>query len=98
METVIVPKSVLADDVSASLRPWFSIYNPHYGPEKTAKYWFVPFPEEEFPAMSPWEDNCIIAHYGIEPYARQAGCTETELILKLIKQSALKDLARHRTT
>lgn len=88
----VLPK--IDEETQTSLRPWFIIFNQYYGPEKTAKYWFDPFPEQEFPAICPWEDTKIIAHYGIEPYANRVGLTAPELILSLIKQAALKDLAR----
>lgn len=71
-------------------RPWFVIFNAYYGPMQTVFYWFDPFPADQFPPHSPWEDCRIVAHFGIEPYAKSAGFVSVDLYLRhLIHEAAI---------
>lgn len=88
---MVHPESTLQDTEQSVNRPWFTIFNQYYGPEQTATYFFKPFPSEEFPPHSPWEDCVIIAHFGIEEYASAAGFSSVNLYLKhLIREAATR--------
>lgn len=62
---------------AAGPRPWFVFYNRYWTPHSV---WLPaqPFPFDEFPPISPWEDCIILAHHGVEPIARQAGYVTAE--------------------
>ena len=58
---------------------WFVTYNRFYrNPFSTKLHHLHPFPDSEFCGHGPWKDHVIVAHYGVEPYAREAGFTSAE--------------------
>lgn len=63
------------EDYNNGIAPWFSTYNQYVGGNNgPATIWqFDPFPDKQFCANSPWESHVVIAHHGIEPFARAAG-------------------------
>lgn len=69
-------------------RPWFLIYNPYYGPSRFFRYTADPFPITDFPAISPWEDCTIVAHFGCDALARRAGWDDTAAYLLALIRSA----------
>lgn len=74
-------------------RPWFTIYNQYYGPQQTFSYLFHPFPVDEFPPDSPWENCIVIAHFGIEPFAAAAGFTSVDkYLMDLIRDAATRKI------
>lgn len=82
-------KSTSSPSVNEAQRPWFVTYNPYCVPKfRTTFHWFSPFPADEFHPMSPWEDNVIVSHFGIEPHANAAGysCVE-DFLAKLIEDA-----------
>jgi len=82
-------ESEMSSKDAAAVQPWFTIFNPYFGPRQTATYPFIPFPAREFPRNSPFEDCVIIAHAGIEPCAAAAGFPAVDEYLKhLIRQAA----------
>lgn len=63
-----------AREDASDIAPWFSTYNRHTGsPHSTRVHQFEPFPDHDFCQLSPWEDHVVLAHHGIEPFARAAG-------------------------
>lgn len=85
--------SELQDTKQSEECPWFTIFNRYYGPLQTFTYLFQPFPVDEFPPHSPWEDCVIIAHFGIEPYAGAAGFDSVDKYLKhLIREAATRTM------
>lgn len=88
-EAPLHPAQAEESDEAASTAPWFTIFNAYYGPQQTVTYPFIPFPAREFPPHSPWEDTKIIAHCGVEPYAKAAGFSDGgAFLLSLIRQAA----------
>ena len=78
-----------ASDEAPEQAPWFTIFNAYYGPQQTVTCPFIPFPASQFPPHSPWEDTQIIAHFGIEPYARAAGFSDVgAFLISLIRAAA----------
>ena len=61
------------EDISTAISPQFTVFNQYYGPDRTYTYSACPFPFQEFPPESPWEDCVIIAHAGVELIARRNG-------------------------
>jgi hypothetical protein len=83
------PETASDEQMEKASRPWFVTYNPFCAPEcRTEFHWFSPFPSDAFHPMSPWEDNVIVSHFGIEPFAKSAGYTSVEAYLaKLIEEA-----------
>lgn len=67
--------------------PWFVTYNPYCIP-CTVRYCFEPFPVHEFSSVSPYEDHVVVAHFGIEKFARDAGYTDVASYLKALITAA----------
>lgn len=65
---------------AAGLHPWFVFYNRYWTPH-TVRLPAHPFPFDEFPPISPWEDCIILAHHDVESIARQAGYATAEAYL-----------------
>lgn len=54
-------------------KPYFITFNPFYVPSTITFFECDPFPAELFPPHSPFDDHVVVAHHGLEPYARRAG-------------------------
>lgn len=92
-DLVLSQDSEVKDSKQSEERPWFTIFNQYYGPQQTVTYLFQPFPADEFPPHSPWEDCVIIAHSGIEPFAVAAGYYSVDKFLKhLIRDTATRTI------
>ena len=66
--------------------PWFATYNGYCTPSVSV-FPLNPFPAHAFCGNSPWEEHVVIAHQGVEPYARRAGKSVDEYLLTLIRQA-----------
>lgn len=75
-------KDHLKEVVKSDAAPWFVTYNPYCIP--MARYCFEPFPVHEFSSVSPYEDHVVVAHFGIEKFAREAGYTDVATYLKVL--------------
>lgn len=74
---------------AAGLRPWFVFYNRYWTP-RAVRLPAHPFPFDEFPPISPWEDCIILAHHGVEPIARRAGyATAEDYLLAMIRLAGM---------
>lgn len=73
--------------------PWFATHNPYAGiPGPICIYQVVPFPADQFCAFSPWAHHAIIAHCGVEPYAKADGFDDVTKYLKgMIADAASRD-------
>jgi hypothetical protein len=84
------PETTTDEQREKASRPWFITYNPFCAPEcRTEFHWFSPFPANAFHPMSPWEDNVIVSHFGIESYAKAAGYTSVEAYLAMLIENAV---------
>ena len=82
-----VLKDLPVDVVNSQAAPWFVTYNPYCIP-CSAHYTFEPFPVHEFSCVSPHEDHVIVAHYGIEKFAKDAGYADVPTYLKALIAAA----------
>ena len=81
----------VGEDAQAVHGPWFVTYNRIYSaPYHTKLHALSPFPHSEFCGYGPWEDHRVISHFGVEPFAKDAGFDRVEEYLKSRIASAPK--------
>lgn len=79
----------ITNQLGSSIEPWFATYNRFIGsPHSVCVFHLGLFPAHEFCRFSPWEDHIILAHAGVEPYAKANGFESVEqYLLWLIRES-----------
>lgn len=71
MELILAER---ATELGLEERPWVTLYNPYYGPRRSFTLFISPFPWEEFPPASPWENHSVLAwNNKAEELAKQSG-------------------------
>lgn len=89
----ILEDGSISDQLGASIAPWFSTYNQFIGIPGSVRgsvriFPLEPFPAHEFCGLSPWEGHIILAHAGVEQYAKANGFERVEqYLLWLIRES-----------
>lgn len=87
---LISPENALPDVDDA---PFVVLFNPYHGPCGTYAIILAPFPWEDFPPQSPWEDNVVVGwNKAAECCAQAHGHASVEAFVKSAIRAAV---ARH---